>query len=107
MLFRYFDKRIWILVAATMVVSALSIYFSAQIPACMDRITQAFGTGDTEVISECTRLMTYYVLASFAMAVATGVLGAKVSSILSRKIRGDQFRSILEMSPQDVDGFSA
>lgn len=67
------------LFAATMAVSALSIYFTAQLPACMDRITEAFDTGDEDLISGYTELMTYYALASFVMAVATGVLGARVS----------------------------
>lgn len=92
MLFKYFDRRIWILAAAATVVSVLSIYFSAQVPACMDRITEAFETGDSGLISECTKLMAYYVLGSFVMAVGTGILSAKISSILSGRIRSEQFR---------------
>ena len=49
----------------------ISIYLSAQIPACMEGINSAFQRGDGDEINRYSYLMAVYAVASFFMAAVT------------------------------------
>lgn len=106
MLFRYYNRNAAILSAICLFVSALSIYFTAQIPDCLDKLTDAFLHEDTEGALDNAEMMSVFAIGSLAAALVAGVMSSKIVSLVTVRLRRKVFQAAQNMVPQDVDHFS-
>lgn len=108
MILRYFRPRDWLMVAACVALVSVQVYLDLRIPEYMSDITYHLQLGTaTETIVEDGERMLACALASFALAMCTAVLAARVSAVFCGRLRTLMFSSVGSFSKQDVDGFSA
>ena len=108
MILRYLRPREWLMVAACIALVSVQVYLDLRIPEYMSDITYhlQIGTGTGTIVDDGERMLAC-ALASFALAMCTAVLAARVSAVFCGRLRTLMFSSVGSFSKQDIDGFSA
>ena len=96
------------MVAACIALVSVQVYLDLRIPEYMSDITYhlPIGTGTGTIVDDGERMLAC-ALASFALAMCTAVLAARVSAVFCGRLRTLMFSSVGSFSKQDIDGFSA
>ena len=108
MILKYLKPKDWALAAVCVALVLLQVYLDLRIPEFMSEITTHLQMGmGTDIVARDGTRMTACALASFAAAVATGILASRISASLSRTLRELEFEKVQSFSHDDMDSFSA
>ena len=108
MILKYLKPKDWALAAVCVALVLLQVYLDLRIPEFMSEITTHLQMGmGTDIVARDGTRMIACALASFAAAVATGILASRISASLSRTLRELEFEKVQSFSHDDMDSFSA
>jgi ATP-binding cassette subfamily B protein len=107
MIFRYFRKIDWLLLAVTVVLIFIQVYLEIEIPGYMNRITTIMTTGGTseEVMQEGV-WMIGCAFGSLVTAVIVVAIGAYVGTNIGMAMRRQQFENVERFSASELNRFS-
>ena len=107
-LLRYFDRRQWAMIAASIVFIVIQVWLDLKLPDYMSAITTLVQTEGSAMADILTQggYMLLCALGSGAASVIVGYFAAQVAAGLARRLRGEVFDKTLDFSLEEVDRFS-
>ena len=106
MIFRYFNRKIVALSVACILLTALSIYMSAQIPVLLEELTNHFLREDPDAALSDAMEMSLYTVNALVASLVAGFIGSKIIADMGADLRRKVFESTQRMDMQDVNRFS-
>ena len=107
-LLRYFDRRQWAMIAASIVFIVIQVWLNLKLPDYMSAITTLVQTEGSAMADILTQggYMLLCALGSGVASVIVGYFAAQVAAGLARRLRGEVFDKTLDFSLEEVDRFS-
>lgn len=107
-LLRYFDRRQWAMIAASIVFIVIQVWLDLKLPDYMSAITTLVQTEGSAMADILTQggYMLLCALGSGVASVIVGYFAAQVAAGLARRLRGEVFDKTLDFSLEEVDRFS-
>ncbi len=105
-LLKYFNRKLYVYAAICILLTALSIFFSAQIPVLLEELTSHFLKEETEAAISDAAEMSGYTVAALICSLLAGFLGSRLVSDMTTKLRRKVFESIQKLDVQDIHRFS-
>ena len=107
MIFNYFRKIDWALLAVTIVLVYIQVYLELEIPGYMANITTIMTTGGTgqDVLDEGVWMMGC-ALGSLISAVIVGLITAYIGTNMGKAMRKRQFENVETFSSAEINKFS-
>ena len=107
-LLRYFDRRQWAMITASIVFIVIQVWLDLKLPDYMSAITTLVQTEGSAMADILTQggYMLLCALGSGAASVIVGYFAAQVAAGLARRLRGEVFDKTLDFSLEEVDRFS-
>ena len=107
-LLRYFDRRQWAMIAASIAFIVVQVWLDLKLPDYMSAITtlvQTEGSAMADILPQ-GGYMLLCALGSGMASVVVGYFAARVAAGLARWLRGEVFDKALDFSLEEVDRFS-
>ena len=107
-LLRYFDRRQWAMIAASIAFIVVQVWLDLKLPDYMSAITTLVQTEGSAMADILTQggYMLLCALGSGMASVVVGYFAARVAAGLARWLRGEVFDKALDFSLEEVDRFS-
>ena len=107
-LLRYFDRRQWAMIAASIAFIVVQVWLDLKLPDYMSAITTLVQTEGSAMADILTQggYMLLCALGSGMASVVVGYFAARVAAGLARRLRGEVFDKTLDFSLEEVDRFS-
>ena len=107
-LLRYFDRRQWAMIAASIAFIVVQVWLDLKLPDYMSAITTLVQTEGSAMADILTQggYMLLCALGSGVASVIVGYFAAQVAAGLARRLRGEVFDKTLDFSLEEVDRFS-
>ena len=107
-LLRYFDRRQWAMIAASIAFIVVQVWLDLKLPDYMSAITtlvQTEGSAMADILTQGSYML-LCALGSGMASVIVGYFAARVAAGLARRLRGEVFDKTLDFSLEEVDRFS-
>ena len=107
-LLRYFDRRQWAMIAASIAFIVVQVWLDLKLPDYMSAITtlvQTEGSAMADILTQGSYML-LCALGSGMAPVIVGYFAARVAAGLARRLRGEVFDKTLDFSLEEVDRFS-
>ena len=107
MIFNYFRRIDWLLLAVTLVLVYIQVWLELEIPGYMAEITNIMTRGGTsEEVMEQGKWMLACAAGSLVTAVIAGLIIANIGTNLGKTMRERQFNQVEKYSAAEINRFS-